>query len=275
VQTLTAHASRLRCRRPPEASVRSTTSALEPISPELVLVDPELARAERARLDERARLAELALLDERRSGNTVEALAEARAPEAAANARTRPVEARVLLAPTLLALGLFVSGVVGAVLLVGNRHTSTQRPRVAGDATAIQTKNRPTIRSNASTEAGRAEELRTTKAAVAARTRSVVLPAPKSRRRAVRRSTSAVVAGRVLSLVLRSPRSKLPKRLIDPATGLAKTNLQAVCRALQNDGAFLCVLSVPLGGRRQELRVLYRPGSDGRGTLTWYRSGGR
>ena len=74
---------------------RELVGVLEPISPELVLVDPELARVERARLSERAQLQELMRPPALGSRPGVQT-------------ETRPSRFR----PVLLGLSLFACGVL-------------------------------------------------------------------------------------------------------------------------------------------------------------------
>jgi hypothetical protein len=59
--------------------------------------------------------------------------------------------------------------------------------------------------------------------------------------------------------------------LIDPRTGLAKNNLQAVCRHNGEPDSFLCLVR-PLRHKPGEgLYVRYRQTRNGRARITWYR----
>jgi hypothetical protein len=73
----------------------------------------------------------------------------------------------------------------------------------------------------------------------------------------------------VLGIVVQAPAGKLPPALINSRTGLAKNNLQAVCR-LGGSRSFLCTVA-PLHHKAKEgLYVRYRLRRDGRGLFTWY-----
>lgn len=79
-----------------------------------------------------------------------------------------------------------------------------------------------------------------------------------------------MVERRILALVVQSPAGKLPSALIDRKTGLAKNNLQAVCR-LSKASSFLCVIRPAQHRPREGLYVRYRPARTGGGAFTWYR----
>jgi len=79
-----------------------------------------------------------------------------------------------------------------------------------------------------------------------------------------------MVERRILALVVQSPTGKLPSALIDRKTGLAKNNLQAVCR-LSKASSFLCVIRPAQHKPREGLYVRYRPARTGEGVFTWYR----
>ena len=83
------------------------------------------------------------------------------------------------------------------------------------------------------------------------------------------RETRGKVEQKVLNLVIQSPAGKLPRALIDPKTGLAKNNLQAVCRS-SSGGGFLCLVR-PVQHRTGEgLYAAYKPSKNGKGTFKWY-----
>src|SRR2546422_118052 len=92
---------------------------LEPISPELVLVDPELARAERALFAASARLQALVGLGPNR-GTLEHAPAQA-AESGAAGSRTAPPQSRRRLAPVVLRVSLIANAVLIAIAVVGSR----------------------------------------------------------------------------------------------------------------------------------------------------------
>ena len=94
-------------------------------------------------------------------------------------------------------------------------------------------------------------------------------PAKRGRTEVVHETTGAVER-KVLGVVIQDPTGKLPPRLIDSRTGLAKNNLQAVCRT-SFAGSFLCVVR-PVRHRPTEgLYVRYRPTRVGREAFAWYR----
>lgn len=95
-------------------------------------------------------------------------------------------------------------------------------------------------------------------------------PRPHHSRPTVARKTLAAVERNVLALVAESPEGKLPPSLIDPTTGLAENNIQAVCRA-QTRRFVLCVVRPAQHNPGEGLFVAYRPNGSGRGVYTWYR----
>jgi hypothetical protein len=88
------------------------------VSPELVLVDPELARAERARLEERATLAEY--------------LATARPPEPAPGATAERARPRRRSAAVLAFATLIAAGLASAWFLAGSSAQVTSGPETTG-----------------------------------------------------------------------------------------------------------------------------------------------
>jgi hypothetical protein len=74
----------------------------------------------------------------------------------------------------------------------------------------------------------------------------------------------------VLTAVVRAPRGKLPPRLIDRETGIAKNGLQAVCRQTATR-TFACVVRPTRHERHEGLAVRLRIGPDGRPSFTWSR----
>ena len=75
----------------------------------------------------------------------------------------------------------------------------------------------------------------------------------------------------LLAAVVESPQGRLPRTLINPRTGLARNNLQAVCRPEPGSRAFACVLQ---RGKtpRPLLHVRYVPGTRGStGRFVWGR----
>ena len=251
-----------------------TESALELISPELVLVDPELARIQRARLFERTPPQVLADAATPRTGG--KQAARPRLPLRARSARrswrdalNRPGKHVALV---LVGISLMTNGVLTAAVLSGS-------PGEQLATTLVVTKPPsyvpvvPTSRGNTSRAQSRSRR---------PAEGSTVKPklrqsAPETGKRVTPRSailgeTSAMVERRILALVVQSPAGKLPSALIDRKTGLAKNNLQAVCR-LSKTSSFLCVIRPAQHKPREKLYVRYRPARTGGGAFTWYRYG--
>jgi hypothetical protein len=103
-----------------------------------------------------------------------------------------------------------------------------------------------------------------------AQTRTARKSKPGAQRRsATVRETRGKVEQKVLNTVIQSPAGRLPRALIDPRTGLAKNNLQAVCRS-SSGGGFLCLVR-PVQHRTGEgLYAAYKPGKNGKSTFKWY-----
>ena len=186
---------------------------MEPISPELALIDPDLRRADVARLAAHA--------------------------FAVTPSRVRPIgpvagprTTRVWPRRAAQVVGLFA--LMGAGVLVAN-------------VAARNSSSRPVLLTNS------------TQAATA-----VPTPAP-----AVSLDRRSRIEQRLLQLVIQSPSAHLPRALIDPRTGLALNNLQAVCHAGAK-GRYLCVVRPALHKPGEGLSVRYGPNG-----FTWlsYRRG--
>jgi hypothetical protein len=267
----------------------------EPISPELVLVDPQLARAERARLlaltyvestpplvepelpvhldvaHVRALEAQVAVLraQVRTLEGGVHAL-EAQVSTAVEQPDSRRLGKRV--ASVVLPISLIVNAILIAVALA-DAHVGqpSSTPPTAGttreELRVPQTAARGPSKSKAPLHHSKKSAAPPKKAAPKRRAR---------RRAAVIRPTIGAVERKVLSAVVRSPAGKLPARLIDRKTGLAKNVLQAICRRSATR-SFVCIVRPTRHEPREGLYVRYRAGRNGRGTFTWYRyrRGGR
>jgi hypothetical protein len=94
-------------------------------------------------------------------------------------------------------------------------------------------------------------------------------PAPV--RPAATRRSSAAVERDVLTRIVRSPAGKVPRALIDPATGLAKNNLQATCRPASAPGEFICTVRPAAHAEHEGLAVRYRRLRGGAVKITWGR----
>ena len=237
-------------------------SAAEPISPELVLVDPELRSALQARLPERSPLqlvrAEHAVrapalepeppraplplplsLALRRSEVSLQ-----HAPRAGARVRRRLV--RILL-PMSLALNaaLIASAVSDSTAskpALSPPSVTTAAPKASGSAPA----RKPVQHTGGSKVAARTDV-------------------------AARGARNAKVERRILGLVVESPAGKLPRALIDSKTGLAKNGLQAICRR-ESGRSFLCLVRPAKHKPGEGLYARYRVNRKGNGgTFSWYR----
>jgi hypothetical protein len=190
---------------------------VEPISPELALIDPELARADLART-------ELVRIDAIRPP----ASPPPPAPERRAG--------RLRAAPILLAVSLAANGFLLASLAADEWRAY---PIVAATS-AHPPLLPPEIPPTANVEAGAERKL----------------PARQPQ-------ATAAVEQKILAAIVQSPTGKLPPALVDRTTGLAKNNLQAVCRSVQD--AFLCTVRPARHKPGEGLSVRYESGR-----LTWY-----
>jgi hypothetical protein len=129
-------------------------------------------------------------------------------------------------------------------------------------------------------------------AAAAENNRLTPSPAAKAKAKAKRRSTQTrgAAAGtqrqptaprlgprdprlerKLLNLIVRAPAGKLPRKLINSKTGLAKNNLHAVCRRSGGSRSFLCVVQPSHHKPGEGLYVRYRSTRKGAGgTFTSY-----
>jgi hypothetical protein len=223
----------------------------ESISPELALVDPALRQAELSWLAaERRRLAVAKLA-------AAPAAQRARGPAPTHPPRvwstpslqwTGLESLRGRMLRTLLSLSLLANGLLAAVVVT--RHL-WQGSSVATPAAVTVTVRSPT---------------RPPGAAAAPRLPARVAPHAG---RATTPITHTTVERRILAVLVKSPRHRLPPRLIDSATGLAKSNLQAACRSTSSR-SFLCIVRPAEHKPGEGARVRYRLSASGRATLTWY-----
>jgi hypothetical protein len=186
---------------------------MEPISPELALIDPDLRRADVARL--------------------------AAQPFVVAPSRVRPIGpvARPVGArswPRRAAQVVLLFGLMAAGVLVANvaaRNSSSGPVLVTSSTLAV-----------------------------------AETPSPQS---SVSLDKRSQLEQELLRLVVQSPSAHLPRALIDPRTGLALNNLQAVCRSGAK-GGYLCIVRPALHKPGEGLYVRY--GANG---FTWssYRRG--
>jgi hypothetical protein len=211
----------------------------EPVSPELVLIDPELARRERARLEERAYLQSV-LEHSAASPTPVQQVAPA--PVATdlprvATWRDAATFARRRLVPAALLCSLLANGFLVADLVTRKGQEAAQ---VA-------------VRMVTLTEgAAQAPSTSTT-----SRVTTIAGPA-----------TKRAVESKVVSLILSAPARKLPRDFVDPTTGLVKNNVHVVCKKRQQR-SFLCAIRLPSPTAGKALFVRYRMSNDGHDIFHW------
>jgi hypothetical protein len=219
----------------------------EPVSPELVLVDPELARRERAKLEERARLRAIHEADDlrrvlERTLDTAEAWDEpaVRQREVVAFARRR-------LVPAALLCSLLVNGFLAAKLLTRTDEATTSAAALL-PARAV------------TSAAGGVTSIDSVKRNVAQ------LTSPETSQRT--QIEKASVERKLVSLILAAPAGKLPRPFVDPMTGLIRNNVQVACRPGKKR-VFLCLISSPTDRPGGGLVVRYRVAGNGSGVFRW------
>jgi hypothetical protein len=222
------------------------TLLAEPVSPELVLVDSELARRERAKLEERAQLRAIHEADDLRRAVErtldVSTVAEAIPLRSRAAASGRRALAAALFC-SLLANGYFVSKLV------------TRSPSVSPVAAVVP----PSLATTNDQSASVVQNI------------PQALPPPtyvSAPQRAAARK--AAVEQKLVSLILSAPAGKLPKPFLDPTTGLVKNNVQVACR-LKAKRTFLCAIRPPASGTRPRLLVRYSVRENGTGVFHWFK----
>jgi hypothetical protein len=227
---------------------------VEPVSPELALIDPQLARAHLAWLERAAEQSPVVEPVERPVGRP--AVSVAPPPETVPVAAGNAAPARWSTAAKLVAAAsLAANGFLAAVVVA--------RDDPAQSAQAVAT-----------TPAAEAALAASGVSAQFAPPIPPEAPAASSSAEATKAAERAMIEQRILSLVVRSPGGKLPQTLVDRATGLPKNNLQAVCRDGPS-GSQLCLVRPARHRPGEGAFVRYTPSSDGSGTFTWsrYRTG--
>jgi hypothetical protein len=203
---------------------------LEPISPELALIDPELARADLARLAAPTVALEIPAAPVQLPGSA-QGIRESASP---------PWYIRAVWA--ILLVSLAANGFAAAMLAA---ELSRDRPVLIAPSPAA--KGAPLSPTPAT-------------ATAASTSQSSLNSTPAE--------AAASVERRILSMIVQSPRKRLLAALVDRRTGLAKNNLQAVCT--QQSGTYLCVVRPAQHRPGEGLHVRYRPGHGGHGIFTWY-----
>jgi hypothetical protein len=237
------------------------------ISPELVLVDPELARRERDRLEEKAKFDALLTT----WGYALPALVEPAPSEERSDSwlnwrEAARVSRKRLLAAALMG-SLFVSGYLAVELLgrIGSDATSdavvmvvrteSSAALTASPAESVQSRTAVPIRTEArkpKVKARNAAPIRT-----GARKPKVKLPA------------ASVVERRLLLSMITAPGRDVPARFLDRRTGSAKNNVQVACR--RQTSSFLCAVRLPSSTQNAVVYVRYSQTRNGNGVFHWRR----
>jgi hypothetical protein len=228
----------------------------EPVSPELVLVDPELAARERARLEEAARL---------------QALYDVAALRRAVERQPMPIEEPLRRRPRWREAATFAQKrLVPAALLcslLGNGFLAAEMLSRAGEeATPVA------VRMVTLTESGSAAQ--STGSPSTARQEVTTTAEPQHVKTAELqqvklRATSAMVERKIVSLILAAPARKLPPRFIDRATGLVKNNVQVVCRR-DRTSSFMCAVRLHADTSKSGIYVRYQVNRKGKDVFRWY-----
>ncbi len=215
----------------------------EPVTPELVLVDPELARRERARLTEKARLVEYVALYEGRAAVAAQPPLGAHTEPRTALSRRLAAFGRRKLVPAALLCSLLANGFFAAELVA--------RADKTDGTPVVQVAARPSV---------------VTTTAVAPTSVANSVAATRSPR--TRMTKKAVVEHKLVALLLTAPARKLPRAFIDPTTGLVKNNVRVVCHRAGKH-SYRCAVRLPPGDAHGHLTVAYRV-AHGKEVFKWY-----
>jgi hypothetical protein len=225
------------------------------ISPELVLVDPELAKIARLRLAEEAAARDSVASGTRevpRPALSVPVDAPVPAPASVSRVDRVTLVARAAverITPTLLFISLLVNLFLAGMLLAekSNAPTLETEPQAM---TALP----PTNSEKQRPLPPKSEKQRP-------------LPPKSEKQRALPQKGAA--ERDVLRLAQRRAAAGRAPQLVDATTGLLRNNVQAVCRS-GGSTAFLCVVHPPHRPSGEGLYLRYRPRKDGRpAVITW------
>ena len=251
------------------------------ISPELVLVDPELgqiaaiALMEEAETAAAARAAAVEAELKQEEPPVVPAYYELDPPEPVGGATPRiekraetvtPAPSRILAltAPSILSVSLLMNLMLAGVLFAGSGGGPTfQSPEPAATVpSTVQVQQAPLSAVTTASSTGASE--------------SHPSRSPRGTTRQSANQIKAAAERTVLALVQTAPRSRIAP-LIDPTSGLLKNNVQSVChrRAYRGSARFLCVVRSPGAPPGAGLYVRYDVAANGRWSVTWlgYRTG--
>lgn len=224
-----------------------------------------LARADLAWLAARSRLEMPADLERGRAAVDRVPPEPAAPGKSEAGVGQRWPQGRVL--TILAALSLAANGVLLAIVVAGGRtNEPAPKPPVAlAKATPLPTASvAPSVAARSSPMQRSTHEPK-----AQATAHSTQRPTPPATASPPSIEVSAAIERRILALVVQSPSGKLPPTLVDQKTGLAKNNLQAVCRSAPSN-SLLCVVRPARHRPGEGLSVRYRPSRDGRGSFVWY-----
>lgn len=214
----------------------------EPVSPELVLIDPELARRERARLEEKAYLKSVLDVAALRRAAESQPAPEAETVRRRTQWRDATTFAKRRLVPAALLCSLAANGFfIAHVVTRGVGEEATQvAVRMVTQTETASTESAPTVPPV-----------------------SAVSTVP---------GTKAAIERKVVALILSAPARRLPRDFIDSTTGLVKNNVQVVCKEQQvQRRSYLCAVRPPSeGANNKALYVRYRANKNGSGVFKWY-----
>jgi hypothetical protein len=225
---------------------RRPLEPLEPreISPELVLVDPELASRARAALEVAARPQAPVFYALDRPRPVPPSVPRAVDPPASTRRRSTVMAC-------FLGASVFVNLVLVAVLIsrsTATRESASPIPAAAKRQTGTESDLRPV-------QEGRTEG-------------DLTRPVQNAKVAGLARSGAAAERA-VFVLALSHPHSKVGRKLIDPDSGLVKQNARVTCR--QSSGSpgpqFECL--VETGITEPAFNVFYTPSQAGRARITW------
>jgi hypothetical protein len=245
----------------------------EVISPELVLVDPELARRERARLEEKAKLGALPPTWRYALPALVETAPGEERSDSWLNWREAARVSKKRLVPAALMCSLFVNGYLAAELL--GRTGSDATPAAVGMSVPTESSVALTASPASSVPTRTAAPIRTEapkpkvgaqKPKVRAQKLKVGAQKPKPK---VKLPAASVVERRLLLSMIGSPGQGVPARFLDPRTGSVKNNVQVACR--RQTSSFLCAVRLPSSTQNGVVYVRYSQTRNGNGVFHWRR----
>ena len=215
----------------------------EPVSPELVLVDPELARRERAKLEERAQLRAIHEAEDLR--RAVERTLESSPAEPVTKRARAAASGRRALTAALFC-SLLANGYFAAKLITPSNDVS--RTAAAVVPQSLVTSGDQSAASSELVQQPSARQLTPSQNALAKK---------------------AAVERKLVSLILSAPSHKLPKAFVDPTTGIIRNNVQVTCR-LSTKRTFHCAIKPPSpASPSASLFVRYRVRENGKGVFYW------